>query len=77
MQLTVKCCGFCMFCKNCDRLLWFYQHLVRSYANTTQAMAGVGGSDLRRVLVETERLRSACLEASDRLMEHWRDEHNP
>ena len=65
-----------MLCKTCDSLLAAYELMIRRYTNAARQLAGTFGGDFTRAYTEAERLRAACQEASDKLMDHWRAAHN-
>lgn len=62
-------------CKRCDDLLADYKNAVRVFTNAGRKFRGATRDDFPLELKELKRLRQACKDADDALMEHWRKDH--
>jgi hypothetical protein len=62
-----------MECQTCDELLAVYRDAVSLYNNADRELLG---GNFGLALQELKRLKQACRDADDALMEHLRKEHN-
>jgi hypothetical protein len=72
MELTINSSP--MECKTCDALLVDYKRTVCVYKNAVRNIPGTQ-EDSTLAIAEAERLKQQCREASEVLMEHWRQQH--
>jgi hypothetical protein len=65
-----------MTCKTCSQLSAHYERAVQLYSNAARNLAGLCGDDFTKAFAEAERLRRACVTASDELKRHWVTYHS-
>jgi hypothetical protein len=65
-----------MDCETCDHLLAAYEDTVRLFKDSARRSSGPAGDDSRRAAQEATLLSQKCKDASDALVEHWREHHN-
>jgi hypothetical protein len=64
-----------MECKTCDALLADYKRQVALYTNAEQGFRGLLRGEFPLALKELKRLKRACREADDALIEHCDQNH--
>ena len=64
-----------MECETCDKLLATYKREVTLFKNVVRDFPGKVEDDFRLAIAEVDRLKLECREASNSLMEHWREHH--
>ena len=62
-------------CKRCSELLADYRDAVSVLTDAGRKFQGPARGDFPVALKELKRLRQACKDADDALIEHWRQEH--
>src|SRR6516225_4616216 len=68
--------GLCaMECKTCDALLADYKRRVGLFTNAERGFRGLLGDEFPMALKELKRLKQACKDADDALIEHCRQDH--
>jgi hypothetical protein len=64
-----------MECKTCDALLTDYKHRVALYMNAERAFRGLLRGEFPLALKELKRLKKACRDVDDALIEHCDQNH--
>jgi len=64
-----------MDCQSCNDLLAAYKHSVNVFKDAVQKGSGAVEDNSRLTAEEAKRLGQQWREASDRFMEHWRQNH--
>lgn len=65
-----------MVCITCVTLLAAYQISVHVYSEATCKLRGAIKDDMRYAMQDIERLHRSCREAHERLLDHWRADHD-
>ena len=64
-----------MECKTCDELLGEYKRRVALFTNAERGFRGRLGDEFPLALQELKRLKQACRDADDALIEHCDQDH--
>jgi hypothetical protein len=65
-----------MECEIYDALLANYKLAVRLFTKAELSFRGAIRDDFRLALKELKRLKQACKDADNALMDHWRQDHD-
>jgi hypothetical protein len=63
-----------MDCKTCTELIFAYRCAVRLFREAVENIPGTR-EDSSQAVRNADALQLKCREASDRVMEHWREHH--